>query len=94
VGSPIDVDLILNSSFLGERRRAHVGAFSGARAHSFRCALEVTTLLGDARTLSVSVVSGEVVRRLQVLTRNVTELLGVTVGHPGDVGVDRHEPSR
>jgi len=35
-----------------------------------------------------------IVRRRRVRVRHCADVLGITVGHPDDVGVDRHEPTR
>jgi hypothetical protein len=94
VRSGAHVGATLSSACIAKRRRAHVDAFVNTSAPSLRLELDAAVRLSTAVLLGAFVARGEVVCWLQVWSRNVTEVLGVTVGHPGEVSVDRHEPSR
>jgi hypothetical protein len=86
--------------------RAHVsvlmleGARAASGARSQRTVLGRTCRIGHVWVVASALVGLEVVGRRRARVRHRArarqraEVLGVTVGHPDDVRVDRHEPTR
>jgi len=74
---------------------ARVGAVMLNRIciHRRGIVLDDTSPFGSDFMLSVALMRLKVVRGLRSLVSDRAEVLGVTVGHPGDFGADRHEPS-